>query len=200
MKTNKVYFVLYIVLVVELLAVITERNILQEMEEELKGKMISTISEIYKKDIELTVPEKYSEYTLGTKNNNKILMSVLNLFSEDEKKNVEVNLDIKDNSKVPYKWPKGGISLGYEDKNYKLYKDNGNIVFENNIKISGKFNFIATCNVERVLPTYLPEELLNELKIKIGDKSLTQKSKPEFFSVNVKVPNRYKAEESETMY
>jgi len=195
-KGYKVYFVLYIVLVVELLAVIQERDILQQMEEEIRDKMITTIAEVYKKDLVLNIPEKFSEFTLGTKTANAIAMNVVGLYSKAEQDNIQATLNIAPKSKKPRNWPDKGITLGFENKYYKFFKDKGNLIFESKIPNSGKFTFVAECNVLRVLPDYLPDHLMTELKNQIGDTNLNQKTKPENFTIKVKARSKFKEKEA----
>ena len=49
MKKNKnvVYFVLYIVILTELLIVITERDELEEVEHQIRDKMLTTLAKMY---------------------------------------------------------------------------------------------------------------------------------------------------------
>lgn len=196
MKSSKVYFVLYIVLVVELLAVIQERDILQEMEEEIRDKMIVTIAEMYQKNIILSVPEKVSEYMRGSKASNKIQLNVVGLQSEKEKENIEMQINIQPGSKRPANWPMDGITLGYRSEDFNLYRDNGHIVFESKIKNSGSFSFVATCQVLRVLPDYLPEHLMSELITQIGEYNLNQDTNPEEFSIRVRNQSKFKEKDA----
>ncbi len=187
MKKNMVYFVMYIVLITELLIVITERDDLQEAENQIRDKMLNTLAEIYKKPILLSIPELYSDYNLANKNPKKVVMTPLGLYSDQEKKNVKFVINLAPKSPKPIGWPAGGVISGEsESDNFKIVKEGGNAIFVAKFKNAGKFKFQAYCEVQRVLPDYLPERLLEELREQIGNTNLHQKSNTVEFTINAK--------------
>jgi hypothetical protein len=186
MKKNMVYFVLYIILIAELLVVITERDELQAVEFEIRNKMLTTLAENYKSDIYLSIPEKESEYSLGAKENVRVVLTPIGLTSEKEKENIEFFIDIAEDSKnIPPNWPKGGINLSTLNEDYNIEKEEGNGVFIAKFSRIGSYKFVAYCQVQRVLPEYLPENLLEELKREVGE-NLIKKSNLEDFIINAK--------------
>ncbi len=186
MKKNMVYFVLYIILIAELLVVITERDDLQAVENEIRNKMLTTLAENYKRDIFLNIPEKESEYSLGAKEEARVVLTPVGLTSEKEKENLEFFIDIAEDSKnIPPNWPKGGISLNTLNEDYNIEKLEGSGVFISRFSKIGSYKFIAYCQVERVFPDYLTANLLEELKKEVnGD--LLKRSQNEEFIVNAK--------------
>jgi hypothetical protein len=188
MKKSQVYFIMYIVLITELLIVITERDELMEKEDMIKKKMISSIADQYKRDIELTAPIPYSEWQIGT-DSVKIPLSATGLVS-DEEKNSAVYSIISEGGKSP-----GGGAFPGELKSdspsgaYSIVKDiNGNATFEvTKVTGVGDYEFSAVLTVKRQLPTYLPGFLLEELKKASGFKEGAEvKTKPIKFKMKVK--------------
>ncbi len=188
MKKNMVYFVMYIVLITELLIVITERDDLQEAENQIRDKMLTTLAQIYKKPILLSVPELYSDYNLGNKTPKKVVMTPLGLYSDQEKKNVEFVITLAPKSPKPLGWPAGGVTSDTNKVNnhFKIIKQGGNAIFAAQFRKPGKYKFQAYCQVKRVLPDYLPDRLLKALKKQIGNTNLNQKSNTVDFTVNAK--------------
>ena len=170
MKKNMIYFVMYLVLIVELLIVITERDELDEKEHFIRDKMLNTLAESYKQPLVLTIPQRTSDYNLKSKDSLKVVLAPVGLASEAEKKNLEffVDIDKKSNNK-PNGWPKDGISLKNSTKDFKLIREDGNAILIANFKKEGTFKFTAFCQLERVFPEYLPEYLLDSLKVRVGE-------------------------------
>ncbi|MBN8546959.1 MAG: hypothetical protein J0L60_12580 [Ignavibacteria bacterium] len=171
MKKSQVYFIMYIVLITELLIVITERDELMEKEEQIKIKMISSIADQYKRDIELTAPIPYSEWQIGT-DSVKIPISATGLVSDEEKKS-SVYVVKSDGGKSPGSgaFPSELTSASPAGP-YSIVKDvNGNATIEI-LKVTsiGEYEFTAYLKVKRQLPTYLPAFLLEELKKASGFK------------------------------
>ena len=186
MKKNMVYFVLYIILITELLVVITERDELQAVESEIRNKMLTTLAENYKREIYLNIPERESEYSLGAKEDVRVVLTPIGLTSDLEKENIKFFIDIAEDSKnIPPNWPKGGISLSTLNDDYNLEKQQGNGVFIAKFSKVGSYKFVAYYEVQRILPDYLPENLLIELKKEVGN-NLLKRSKDEEFIVNAK--------------
>ena len=59
------YFVLYIVLITELLIVITERDELEEVEKNIRTNMLGSIAASYKAPITLTATPKFLDYNVA---------------------------------------------------------------------------------------------------------------------------------------
>ena len=200
MKKNMVYFVLYVVLITELLIVITERDELQAVEHQIRDKMLNTLADIYKKPLLLTIPEKVSDFSIGSKQPKKVVLTPAGLFSEAEKNNVIFFVDIDPESKArPAGWPQGGISLDKPFESFRIEKENDNGVFIADFDRAGEYTFTAYCQVERVLPDYLPDKLLEELREQVGEQ-LFQKSDPEGFMINAKSIGGLKKKEAEIYF
>ncbi len=186
MKKNMVYFVMYIVLITELLIVITERDDLQEAENKIRDKMLTTLAQIYKKPVLLSVPELYSDYSLSNKAPKKVVMIPLGLYSDKEKENVEFFINVAPGSPKPLGWPAKGISSKDSTAFFKITREGANAIFVAKFRKPGKYKFQAYCEVQRVLPEYLPDKLLKELQEQIGDTNLHQKSNVVDFVINAK--------------
>ncbi len=177
---------MYIVLISELLIVITERDDLQEVENQIRDKMLVTIAKIYQKPIVLNIPEVYSTYSLGSKEPKRVVLMPVGLYSDKEKQAVSFHIDVAPKSPRPDNWPAGGISSEKGTDQYKIQKSNGTAVFIAKFKKAGKFKFNAYCQVDRVLPEYLPPRLMKILKEKIGKANLHQKSQTVLFRIDAK--------------
>ncbi len=195
MKKNMVYFVLYIVLLSELLAVITERDELQEVENQIRNKMIATIATMYKKPVFISIPEKHSEYNIKSEEPQKIIITPVGLYSDKEKKNVKFVVTLQRDSKVPPSWPSGGVTNNTQNKNFNIILENGNAVFSAKLTDQGDYKFNVFCELNRELPEYLPERLLKILRDEIGNTNLHQKSKVETFDINAKATGGLKKKE-----
>jgi len=171
MKKNMVYFVLYIVLISELLMVIVERDDLLDEAEAVRDKMLATIAESYKKPVMLIIPEKFSDYNIKNKEPKKVVMTPIGLVSEKEKQNVIYFVDVSKESKnIPPKWPKGGITSEQTDGKYFIKKNpDGSAIFNALLTTPGVYTFTAYFKAKRELPGYLPDFLQEELKTMIGE-------------------------------
>lgn len=184
MKKNLVYFVLYVVVIVELLVVITERDELDARDHEIRDKMLNTLAEAYKQPLVLSIPQKKSEIDLAVqKDGIKVVMMPVGILSEEDKKNLNFVVDVSEKSKLrPGGWPKGGVTLSSKDGSFKVSRDNGNGVFSAMFDNAGEYTFSAYCTVNRQFPGYLPEYLMNILKDKVGN-NLRQVSPRVDFSI-----------------
>ncbi len=188
MKKSQVYFIMYIVLITELLVVILERDHLMEKENQIKKKMIASIADQYKRDIELSAPIPYSEWQINT-DSIKIPINATGLVSDEEKKNAVYKISSEGN-----KGPGGAAfpaSLLSTEKDgaYAIVKDaNGNAaLLIKKAAAIGDYEFTATLSVKRQLPTYLPLFLLEELKKESGFKEGNEvTTKPVKFKIKVK--------------
>jgi hypothetical protein len=202
MKKNKnvVYFVLYIVILTELLIVITERDELEEVEHQIRDKMLTTLAKMYQQPVILDIPQRNSTYDLNSKNEMRIVLSPTGLVSDREKENYRVVVDLDENTKRRIgNWPKGGVSENSSNDKYRIVKENGNAIFIAKFDREGEFNFKAFCEVERELPDYLPEYLLDSLRAMVGELRLA-KSSPENFSITAKKTDGVNKKEAEVSF
>jgi len=182
MATKKIsfYFVLYLVVLVELLAVIVERD---ESELELKTRLkeYETIQDSlissYNQPILLTVQEVTNWIIVG-RDSLHILISISNLQTAEEKAGVRYFfIDDKTNS---------NRSL---DFSIITDKKTGNGHFYFKTKNPGTFDFNVFCLVRRKLPKYLPAIILEGIITKIGSK-FTSISDTVGFKINTKVQKK----------
>ncbi len=187
MKKNMVYFILYIVLISELLMVIVERDELIAKEEEVRNKMLATIAEQYKEPLLLNVPEKTSDYSIKKDSPKIVVMNPIGLVSENEKSKVQYVVKISPKSKSrPSDFPSNGLSnTSKNDKYFVKVNPDGSAEFNGKFTSPGEYTFSAQFFVERELPDYLPEYLLNDLMKMVGE-NLNGKSKVVEFTVNAK--------------
>ena len=197
MKKNMVYFVLYIVILVELLVVITERDELEAKDHQIREKMLTTIAETYKQPLILTVPQKSSEYNINQPDPMRVVLTATGLTSEEEKKDLEYYVNIE--GRKPEGFPGDGITIENSTDNFKIEKNNGSAVFIAKIKGKGNYKFIAYCEVDRKLPPYLPEYLQDSLKTMVGE-YMTAKSLPEEFEIEAKYAGGVKKKRAEVSF
>ncbi|MCU7494090.1 MAG: hypothetical protein HF314_07350 [Ignavibacteria bacterium] len=171
MKKNIVYFVLYLVVIMELLIVITERDELDARDHEIRDKMLNTLAEAYKQPLILSVPQKKSEVDMAQKEGIKVVLMPVGVLSEEDKRNLAFYVNVSGKSRLqPAGWPKGGVSLSTKDGNFRITRENGNAVFTAKFADAGEYTFEAYCTVNRQFPSYLPEYLMDILKEKVGNK------------------------------
>ncbi len=199
MKKNMIYFVMYLVLIVELLIVITERDELDEKEHLIRDKMLNTLAESYKQPLVLTVPQRTSDYNLKSKEPLKVVLTPFGVVSAKEKKKLEFFINIDKKSKTPTGWPKGGLTLDNSTKNFKLVRENGNAVFIAKFKKEGRYKFTAYCQLEHEFPDYLPQYLLDSLKVRVGEFKVA-KSNTEKFSVRASTIGGVKKKRAEISF
>lgn len=199
MKKNMVYFVLYIVLLSELLIVITERDDLQAFENEMRNKMLATLVEMYKQPVLLNIPQRETSYEVGAKSPAKVVLTPTGLVSDNEKNSVKYIVDIPEGSRKPKAWPKGGVTIENSNKQFKIYKNNDNAVFVAAFDKPGEYKFEAYCEVDRKLPDYLPKAISDSLLKQIGGlKKIT--SKEENFEINAKSLGGVKSKKAEISF
>ncbi len=161
MATRKIsfYFVLYLVVLVELLAVIVERDN-SELELKARLKEFETIQDsviaAYSQPILLSVQE-VTNWLITGRDSLHILISVSNLQTPEEKAGVRYFfIDDKINS--------------IRSLDFSIVTDkktgNGNFYFKP--KNAGAFNFNVFCLVRRKLPKYLPAIILEGITKEIG--------------------------------
>ncbi len=178
---------MYIVLITELLVVILERDHLMEKENQIKKKMIASIADQYKRDIELNVPIPYSEWQINT-DSVKIPINATGLVSDEEKKAAVYKITAEGNNGPAGAFP-ASLTSAQTDGAYSIVKDaNGNgVLLIKKASAIGEYSFTATLTVKRQLPTYLPLFLLEELKKESGFKEGNEvTTKPVKFKIKVK--------------
>jgi hypothetical protein len=169
------YFVLYIVLITELLIVITERDELEENEKAISAKMLGSIGEAYKRPMEFSVSPQTLDITLGGGQSNGTIFTftITGLVGDEEKKGLKYFIT---GSGLP-----GEISTDNpgtpNDKFYLTQDENGVGRFNAKITSAGEFKFKAYFKVTRSLPGYLKgttfyeelERMLTEAKAQLGE-------------------------------
>jgi len=200
MKKNMVYFVMYLVLIVELLIVITERDELEEKESLIRDKMLNTLVESYKQPLILSIPQRSSDYNLNSKEPIRVVLTPAGLVSDAEKKNLKFYINIEEKSKrIPSGWLRSGISLEDSTANFKMVKENGNAVFIADFNRTGNYKFSAYCTIDREFPCYLPDYLLDSLKARVGEFQ-TAESGLESFEIKVKALGGVKKKRAEISF
>ncbi|MCF8240054.1 MAG: hypothetical protein K9J16_01605 [Melioribacteraceae bacterium] len=200
-----VYFILYIVLITELLIVILERDELEEKEHAVKTEMIETIADAYKKGIILDIPNRVTDYNIkSTAEPDTILMSVQGLVSDEEAHAVKYFILVSEDSKnSPPEWPEGGLTIENGTENYYIEKDpgTGNAKLIVTFRNQGEFTFKAHVELERQFPKYLDampdwkEELIQE----VGEMK-EARSNDEFFRIDAKSLGGVKKKEVEFFF
>ena len=149
------YFVLYLVVLVELLAVIIERDS-TELELQARLNEYATIQDsiisLYSRPILLDVQEE-TNWLISSKDSAHVLISVSNLHTLEEKAGVQYYIN-------PYE----------EGNYYNVIVDketgNGNFYFKTNR--NGTYNFDVYCKLRRQLPRYLPDVIIDGIFAKVG--------------------------------
>ncbi|MBE2281076.1 MAG: hypothetical protein IAE91_11845 [Ignavibacteriaceae bacterium] len=196
MKKSQVYFIMYIVLITELLVIITERDELHEKEQEVKQKMVLAIAEQYKRPISLIIPTPTTTKEVNA-DTVVVAMTTLGLVSDAEKQNVKyfVRQTSRAGAPVNEPLPGGQIQNNGKQGSYLLESSgDGNaifIIFKPNRP--GDYSYTAYCTVDRVLPDYLPEFLLEELKKAIGEDLKEARSADASFTIKITATNEFGA-------
>jgi hypothetical protein len=166
------YFVLYLVVLVELLAVIIERD---NSENELKKRLqeYETIQDSiiasYNEPIFLTV-QKSSDWLINNPDDSlHLLISVSNLQTPEEKASVKYFFLDENKEEI-------------EETKFFVKTDNktGNGNFYFKPKQAGNFNFNVFCMVQRKFPRYLPAIILEGIKKKIGSQFVVRSDTIDF--------------------
>ncbi|MBT8386718.1 MAG: hypothetical protein KJO12_04850 [Ignavibacteria bacterium] len=158
-KKISFYFVLYLVVLVELLAVIIERDN-SELELKARLKEFETIQDSvissYSQPILLSVQE-VTNWQITGRDSLHILISVTNLQTLEEKAGVRYFfVDDKTNS------------IRFLDFSVITDKKTGNGHFYFKPNKVGTFNFYVFCLVRRKLPKYLPDIIREGIVREIG--------------------------------
>jgi len=157
MKRSKVpfYFVLYLVVLVELLAIIIERDS-TELELQARLNEYATIQDsiisLYRQPIVLDVQEE-TDWLISSKDSVHVLISISNLHTLEEKARVQYFI-------IPNE----------EGNYYNVFVDkktgNGNFYFKTNK--NSIYNFDVFCKLRRQLPRYLPDIIIEGIIAKVG--------------------------------
>ena len=157
MKRSKVpfYFVLYLVVLVELLAIIIERDS-TELELQARLNEYATIQDsiisLYSQPIVLDVQDE-TDWLISSKDSAHVLISISNLHTLEEKAGVQYFI-------IPNE----------EGNYYNIFVDkktgNGNFYFKTNK--NSIYNFDVFCKLRRQLPRYLPDIIIEGIIAKVG--------------------------------
>lgn len=167
MAKANVYFVMYLVLLTELLVIITERDTLTKQELKIKRKMMASIGQSYKIPVVVNAQQGVS-YVVGSSNDATVKIESVGLVSDEEKSKVQYT--IKPVGSVPG-WM-GSLSNNTSTGPFSLKVDpkTGDATFAGKFSSAGKYQFDVFMKVDRVLPDYLPKKLYEDLEKQIGDK------------------------------
>jgi hypothetical protein len=149
------YFVLYLVVLVELLAVIIERDG-TELELQARLNEYATIQDsiisLYSRPILLAVEEE-TDWLISGRDSAHVLISISNLHTIEEKAGVQYYIN------------------PYEEGNYynvMVDKKTGNGDFYFKTNKNGSYNFDVYCKIIRQLPRYLPDIIIDGISAKVG--------------------------------
>jgi len=174
MKVGAIYFVLYIVLITELLIVITERD---DAERELRGTLAAldklNISK-HELPLEVSIPQDTSNYTLPNQWTQDIFTSIIlipeNLVSDSEIDSVVFWVDIDAESPIPPFWPEGGMDS--RNINNISIEDAGQPTPKFVLRKNGKYCQFSIMLRRRDIPTQRQEQMRllarNELMYKFN--------------------------------
>ena len=160
MKTKiSFYFVLYLIVLVELLAVIIERD---TSEQQTKSRLsqyesvTDSLVKMYQQPILVSV-QKQTNWTITRTDSLGILISVSELQSASEKERVRFHLKLKDSD------------LPWSSNHVVLDKRTGNGSFYFNERKPGEYTYNVYCTVRRDIPKYLPNIVYNQIAKKLGE-------------------------------
>lgn len=172
------YFVLYLIVLVELLAVIIERDTTeQELNKRIKEyeTIQDSLIKVYQRPIFLNV-QAHTDWLISGRDSLNIMISVTELQSPTERQRVKyfVKLDNEINS-------------GWRSNHVVLDSRSGNGTFYFTEKKAGEYNYRVFCTVKRDLPLYLPSVIIKKLQERLG-KDITSVSDTVKFSISAKLP------------
>ncbi len=184
-KGVMIYFVLYIVLITELLVVITERDDLHEEEQQimngLAGHVRQTLDQSLRIDIPMEAISQAVDPATG-KSRFDITLIPKGLVSEVEQKNIQYFVSIPDGPK-PRGWEENfslnSIDQYSEEAKFKLHKQSDGfgkleVLLDRNDPRS--INFQAYFTVNRNLPSYIDSlPVLKRFVLKGLDPNLSDK-------------------------
>ena len=172
------YFVLYLVVLVELLAIIIERDS-TELELQARLNEYATIQDsiisLYSQPILLGVQEE-TDWLISSKDSAHVLIYISNLHTLEEKSGVRYF-----------------ISPNEEGNYYNVLVDkktgNGNFYFKTNK--NGIYNFDVFCRLKRQLPRYLPDIIIEGIIAKVG---------PDYLATSDTVSFKIKAKHKQQLF
>ncbi len=192
-SAKMLYFVLYIVLITELLIVITERDELQENEKLIQEKLIGSIATSYRLPFTLNVSPKVTDFNLGAadRHESEVVFELGGLVSDSEKAGVVYTVKLAPGSRSLEGFASEGVnSVDNTSGTFRIERTNGSAKFLGSFRSEGDYKFIVSAKTKRVLPNYLTPQLLEILKRDIGDNAekevQSNDGKPETFSIIVK--------------
>ncbi len=185
MAKANVYFVMYLVLLSELITIITERDILTKHEIKVKKKLIESIGNSYKNPVFVNAQQGVT-WVIGSETPADVIINNVGLVSDQEKKNVKYTVDVDGNA--PAGW-QGPLTNNEKKGNFELVfiPQKGDAEFKGNFTSEGKYKFMVTMEVERVLPDYLIGKTKTELEKIVADKKFQKATTT--FSVDVSKKN-----------
>ena len=149
------YFILYLVVLIQLLAVIIERDS-TELELQARLREYTTIQDsiisLYSRPILLDVQEE-TDWLISGKDSAQVLISISNLHTLEEKAGVQYFI-------TPDK------EGNYYNVILEKETGNGNFYFKTNK--NGSYNFDVYCKLRRQLPRYLPDIIIDGIFAKVG--------------------------------
>jgi hypothetical protein len=183
-KAN-VYFIMYLVLLAELITIITERDILTKHEVKVKKKLINSIGNSYKNPVFVNAQQGVT-WVIGSETPATVVINNVGLVSDEEKKNVKYTVEA--DGSAPANW-QGTLKNGDKKGDYELYfnPSTGDAEFRGKFSSEGKFKFKVTLEVDRVLPEYLIGKTKTELEKIIGNNKHQKATSS--FSVDVSKKN-----------
>jgi hypothetical protein len=172
------YFVLYLVVLVELLLVIVERD---STETELKERLAEyatiqdSVISLYSQPILLDV-QKETEWMITGRDSLHVIVSVSNLQTPEEKADVQYYINTSQGSVASY---------------HKMVTDkksgNGDFYFRTNT--NGTYDFNVYCKLRRQLPRYLPQVIIDGIFEKVGT-DFKASSDTVNFKIKAKLPQQ----------
>lgn len=173
MKVGAIYFVLYIVLITELLIVITERDDAQRRLSAQVAALDNLNIEKHELPLKVSIPQDTTNYTLPNNWTEEIFTSIIfipeNLVSDQEMDSVVFHVDIAEDSPIPPFWP---ARNGMNSKSSNLIKSPQNGELKYFLKKNGKYCQFHIMLMRRDIPIQKPEQYKlftqNQLKYKFN--------------------------------
>lgn len=207
MKKNLIYFVLYLLVLAELLLVINERDELLAKEKEIQQKLINEFVELYLTEPQIYLPQKKFEDNVikGKRESATSIPFTVKGITEDERYGtkyfVKVAPNENDRLNFPSSWPEANDSVLQSDNFVEdmFYVDDSSKIMMNFMAHlpQGKYGFDIYCSVNRDVPSFLNEDLRAKLREKIQERggTLGQKfSLPQRIYVNINRPGQVQFE------
>ncbi|MGD8307602.1 MAG: hypothetical protein PVF17_13175 [Ignavibacteria bacterium] len=151
------YFVLYLVVLVELLLVVIERD---STETELKERLAEYVTiqdsviSLYTQPIILEI-KRNNEWTISNNDSLHLVVTVSNLQTPEEKASVEYYINAPEENNRNYHRVVTDKKTGF-----------GNFYFKTNRY--GTYSFDVYCKLKRQLPRYLPQVIIDGIYSKVG--------------------------------